>query len=202
MRILLAGFVLTTYAFAANADQIPVVKREAPVSALSHWNDFAQRQDKTMDALRLCRQDVKLCASPDAARWSDMMRSIEGANRLRQIITVNRWFNRLPYQFDEDAYDRLDHWADTRELFERRGDCEDYALSKYYTLRLLGFTPQEMKVTAVYDTQARANHAVLLIYTGDTRYMLDINSDSTDPDYMNWRYRPLYAFNETTAWYY
>lgn len=176
--------------------------REGPVSGLAHWPDFARRQTITLQSLALCKQNSATCDSAEMERWAGLIQNLKGQNKLRQIITVNRWFNRLPYKYDEYAYDQLDYWADTQELLKSRGDCEDFALSKYYTLRQLGFTPDELKVTVVYDQENFSNHAVLMVYINDTRYMMDINGDDTNPSPMESRYRSLYSFNERTAWYY
>jgi len=175
--------------------------RQGPVDQLPHWSDFATRQNTSLQALQACEQNPQNCSSEEVQRWAKLIETLRGQNKLRQIITVNGWFNRLPYKYDQYAYGKDDYWADTLELLVKRGDCEDVALSKYYTLRELGFTPDELKVTMVYDTQTYADHAVLMVYINNTRYMLDLDDD-TDPYLMDMRYRPIYSFNEQTAWYY
>ena len=199
MRFLSFILLLTTISTAGFA-AMPV--REEPVTALPQWQDFQYRQSRSLNALSLCERDPESCQPKELGRWVKLLDDLKYQNRLRQIITVNRWFNRLPYRHDEYAYDTLDYWADTAELLEKRGDCEDYALSKYYTLRELGFSPDELKIMVVYDEVAYVNHAVLMVYIDGTRYMLDINADSTDPWEMGNRYRPIYGFNEQTAWFY
>lgn len=176
--------------------------RTEPVENLPMWRDFSARQSRSIEELSTCLQDQAKCASKEIERWAKLVNDLRPQNKLRQIITVNRWFNRLPYKHDEYAYNTLDYWADTQELLQKKGDCEDYALSKYYTLRSLGFTPEELKVVVVYDNITYTNHAVLMVYTNGTRYMLDINADDTDADKMDYRYETIYTFNEKTAWFY
>ena len=177
-------------------------KAPEPVEKLPQWSDFSARQSLSLEALTLCEQNEAGCSSPEIKRWAGLIENLRAENKLRQIITVNKWFNRLPYKYDEYAYDQLDYWADTRELLTTRGDCEDYALSKYYTLRQLGFSQDELKIMVVYDKDNFTNHAVLMVYMDGTRYMMDINSDATEPSAMGKRYKPLYSFNEQTAWFY
>lgn len=168
-----------------------------PVGSLPQWPDFSARQTLSLEALSSCEQDEAVCSSPEVKRWADLVGTLREQGKLRQIITVNKWFNRLPYKYDDE-----DYWADTLELLQRKGDCEDFALSKYYTLRELGFTADELQVMVVYDKDTFTNHAVLMVYMNDTRYMMDINSDQTEPSAMGKRYKPLYSFNEQTAWFY
>ena len=177
-------------------------KAPEPVSSLPQWPDFSARQMQSLQSLSDCEQNEAWCATPEVKRWAGLIGNLREQGKLRQIITVNKWFNRLPYKYDEYAYDRLDYWADTIELLQKRGDCEDFALSKYYTLRQLGFTPEQLQVTMVYDRENFTNHAVLMVYIDGTRYMMDINSDATEPSALGKRYKPLYSFNEQTAWYY
>jgi len=176
--------------------------RQEPVSNLPQWNDFSTRQQRSLQALALCEQNPSMCESREIERWTGLVNDLKSQNKLRQLITVNRWFNRLPYKYDEYAYGELDYWADTAQLLSSRGDCEDFALSKYYTLRRLGFSAEELKVTVVYDQEKYTHHAVLMVYTGGTRYMLDSMADDMGPSPMEYRYKTIYSFNENTAWFY
>jgi len=199
MRIILGLLMLAAFAAPAFAAK---PARQQPVTQLPQWHDFSARQDRSLQALALCEQDTALCESKEVERWAGLVKDLRPQNRLRQIITVNRWFNRLQYKHDEYAYNKLDHWADTAEMLKSRGDCEDMALGKYYTLRQLGFTPDELKVAMVFDRLTNTHHSVVMIYTDGTRYMMDINSDDTDPSPMEYRYKSIYSFNEKTAWFY
>ncbi|HEU4839192.1 MAG TPA: transglutaminase-like cysteine peptidase [Micavibrio sp.] len=200
MRILLC--LLACLCAAAPAMAANPSPRQEPVTALPQWQDFSQRQQRSLQALASCEQNPSLCESKEIRRWSGLVTDLKAQNKLRQLITVNRWFNRLPYKYDEYAYDKLDYWADTASLLTSRGDCEDFALSKYYTLRRLGFSPDELKVTIVYDQEKYANHAVLMVYMNGTRYMLDSSADDMNPSPMEYRYKTIYAFNENNAWFY
>ena len=202
MQIRIAIFTLSALAGLWISPAPAKAVRTEPVGQLSEWPDFIRRQSLSLQALHHCTRDRAACESPEIERWAGLIQSLQGQNRLRQIITVNKWFNRLPYKYDDVAYNTADYWADTRALLLHRGDCEDYALSKYYTLRQLGFSPDQLKIAVVYDKESYSNHAVLMVYIDGTRYMMDINGDSTDPSPMGPRYRTLYTFNERSAWYY
>ncbi len=179
----------------------PSVRQEL-VTSVPKWQDFIERQNQSLSALQACEENQSLCESDGIQKWHDLVKGLKSENKLRQLITVNRWFNRIPYKHDEYAYDAIDYWADTKQLIEQKGDCEDYALAKYFTLRLLGFSSEDMKINIVYDQDNYLNHAVLVVRVNDARYLLDINSDSMDPSPMNQRYKKLYSFNEQFAWWY
>ncbi len=45
------------------------------------------------------------------------------------------------------------------------GDCADYAIAKFFALRYLGYSNEEMRIAVVYDRMRRIGHAVLAIYS-------------------------------------
>lgn len=200
MAVFFAGLFLALTSFSVSVSEAAI--RQDSVGSLPYWADFQARQNRSMQALSYCESNPAYCESAEVQRWAGLVGDLRNQNKLRQIITVNKWFNRLPYKYDEDAHGSPDYWASTKELLKYRGDCEDFALSKYYTLRALGFSPDQLKVMAVYDKDTFTNHAVLMVYVNGTRYMLDINADDTSPTAMGTRYRPLYSFNEQNAWFY
>ena len=175
-------------------------RREESVAVLPQWSDFIRRQTLSLQTLHQCQTGMECPA--DITRWAGLIQTLQPQNKFRQLITVNKWFNRIQYKFDEDAYNTIDYWADTSELLDTKGDCEDYALSKYFTLRQLGFQPDQLKIIAVRDTLSYDNHAVLLVTMDKARFLLDINTDDMDPSALNTRYKPIYAFNENKAWFY
>ena len=58
----------------------------------------------------------------------------------QQILIVNNFFARnLRYQTDIQLWKQNDYWATPLETLGRGfGDCEDYAIAKYISLRALG----------------------------------------------------------------
>ena len=64
----------------------------------------------------------------------------------------NRYANDKDYVLDLDHYGVDDYWAVPREFLPLGGDCEDYAITKYFSLRWLGFTGDELRVVIVVPT--------------------------------------------------
>jgi predicted transglutaminase-like cysteine proteinase len=56
-------------------------------------------------------------------------------------VETNRFLNDWRYKPDDQNYGQRDYWATPLEFLRRSGDCEDYAIAKYVTLRELGFAP-------------------------------------------------------------
>lgn len=134
--------------------------------------------------------------------WNKFIASIENDQPIRQILKVNLWFNGYPYKQDDWLYAKSDHWATPTEFLQTGGDCEDYAIIKYLTLRRLGFAAEAMKIVMVYDVFSGTDHAFLTIEHDGETYVLDNRDNLTVESHYVDRYKPHYAFNEQGLWTY
>lgn len=167
-------------------------KLSAPMAALKQW----QIMMKTFAV------DMHKNPSKNAQTWSAFMRSIEDNTPQQKILKVNLWFNAFPYKADDYVYGESDYWASPTEFLEYGGDCEDYTIIKYMTLRLLGFPAEAMKIAMVYDVFSGTDHALLLVKYDDEHFVLDNRENFTTPSYYTERYKPHYVFNEEQFWTY
>lgn len=80
--------------------------------------------------------------------------SLSEADKLRR---VNDFINqRVNFEDDIVVWGQKDYWATPGELFARgRGDCEDYTIAKYYTLREAGMSSSKLRLVYV-----RAMHSL------------------------------------------
>lgn len=65
-------------------------------------------------------------------------------------------------QYDAVIKNKEEHWATPKEfLITGYGDCEDYAIIKYFTLVKLGFEKERLFLTGVKDKYSGGYHMVL-----------------------------------------
>ncbi|MCG8361113.1 MAG: transglutaminase-like cysteine peptidase [Kiloniellales bacterium] len=145
-----------------------------------------------------CRQRMQRDCRLDL--WQAFLGRLQGREPRMLLERVNRFVNRVPYRPDHLAWNRSDYWAAPGEFFARGGDCEDYAVAKYFSLRRLGIAPEAMHIVVVTDRVRKLAHAVLVVRDGDRQWLLD----SLDDRIVDWRaqdrYSPIYAVNEEKAW--
>jgi predicted transglutaminase-like cysteine proteinase len=139
--------------------------------------------------------------------WDQMLQSAKGKNTLEKLKIVNDFFNKVPYKRDIDHWKAKDYWASPFEfLGTGAGDCEDYAIAKYFALRELGVPDESLKITYVKlarkGTRYEEAHMVLNYYHKpnqppvvldniNKRLMLATNrTDLT----------PVYSFNAVGLW--
>ena len=83
--------------------------------------------------------------------WRELLTSTAGQPETAKLRRVNDFFNRrIRFAEDRDIWGAEDYWATPLETMGRgEGDCEDFAISKYATLRLLGVPSEKMRLTYV-----------------------------------------------------
>ncbi len=132
--------------------------------------------------------------------WEAMIKENAGQPKERIIKNVNRDLNKKEYITDEINWGVKDYWESPGEFYAKFGDCEDYAISKYLTLRALGFSPDEMIITAVQDLNLRVGHAILIVYLDGKALLLDNQIRLITEDTRVKHYKPVYAVNEEAWW--
>ncbi len=166
----------------------------------SQWNRVVDRLPALSAAISACAADTANCSAPWMMAWVQARRLSSLLDRGEQLQAVNRFFNRWPYRTDRANYRASEYWAAPDEFMAYSGDCEDYAIAKFFALRELGFTNQELRIAVVYDNLRRTGHAVLAVYTEDDILILNnqTNTIASHARYNN--FVPWYLVNETTLW--
>ncbi len=132
--------------------------------------------------------------------WKDLKQKTEGKTLLQKLNIVNRFWNMWPYRTDPEVYGQKDYWAAPHEFLKKSGDCEDYSIVKYYTLKELGVPADDMRIAVVRETIRNIGHAILVVYEGDSIYILDNLSDAVRPAERVRNYVPQFSVNEKHRW--
>ena len=134
------------------------------------------------------------------AAWRRFLDSLDGRDRTAQLKAVNRYMNRKRYIGDPRNYGVRDYWAAPGQFLSRDGDCEDYAISKYISLRSLGFPIEEMRIVVVNDMNLKIAHAVLVVYLDGEALILDNQIAQAINAKRIRHYKPIYSINERNWW--
>jgi len=139
-------------------------------------------------------------ASCSRAAWEAFVAQQETSDPAALFKAVNSYMNKSPYILDPVNWGIPDYWATPNEFFMKDGDCEDYAISKYITLKRLGYDPSLMRLVILQDENLRVAHAVLAVKADGIFYILDNQVDAVLPDSKILHYRPVYSINEEGWW--
>jgi predicted transglutaminase-like cysteine proteinase len=139
--------------------------------------------------------------------WDEMVESAKSKDILHKLKDVNDFFNKIKYETDLRHWGKKDYWAAPFEFMgSGAGDCEDYAIAKYFTLRKLGVPDSKLRITYVKllqrGTKYEQAHMVLTYYHTPeaTPVVLDnvnklLKLASKRPDL-----KPVYSFNAEGLW--
>lgn len=143
--------------------------------------------------------------TPKFNSWRNLVAGALTAPDAERIKRANDFFNRQ-MQFGEDSviWGQLDYWATPMEsLGKGAGDCEDFAIAKYFTLKEMGISSEKLRLIYVRAktgssdiTQSQA-HMVLAYYPQPEAEPLvldnligEIRPASRRPDLV-----PVFSFN-------
>jgi len=101
-------------------------------------------------------------------RISDYIHKIRFLNKLekpRKMVYLNNYLNDMLSEYDSVTNSVIDHWATPKEFLKvGSGDCEDYAIIKYYSLQTLGYDKKQFYFAVAKELYSGTNHMVLLYY--------------------------------------
>lgn len=172
-------------------------KESTDISAFTKWTKTLDRQPAHLEKLQAQCVGKKTCKKSD---WEAALASFAGQSRKQQIRSVNRYINKTPYVQDIVNWGMEDYWETLFEFFTRNGDCEDYAMAKYFSLKQMGFDPKNLRIVILNDNNLRVLHAVLAVYEGDKVYILDNQIKTVLEDQRIHHYKPIYSINEYAWW--
>jgi predicted transglutaminase-like cysteine proteinase len=114
----------------------------------------------------------------------DLIRENREKTTDEKLEVVNKYMNKLKWIADPDLWKRPDYWATPFETIATfGGDCEDIAIAKYLTLRLMGVPDAELGFGLVENRKGTEGHMVLLYQKapGDEVLVLDNNTKRIKP---------------------
>ena len=126
-----------------------------------------------------------------------------------RLRTLNDFFNRrILFREDKEAWNQVDYWASPLESLGRgQGDCEDYAIAKYFSLLAVGVPVAKLRLVYVRAQIGGPQgvvqaHMVLAYYAtpGAEPLILDnligdVRPASRRPDLV-----PVFSFNSEGLW--
>lgn len=183
---------------------IPVASRAQAVAQLGFTTSVSQNlvaqlaKKFTAAARDLLSQWIGFASQQKASPFARRLEAAAG--REAEILQiVNDRLNRVPYREDKIHWGTEDYWATPAEsVASNGGDCEDYAIAKYYLLKELGVPIERLRITYVKAARINQAHMVLAYYAQPDAEPLildnlenQIRPASDRPDLV-----PVYSFND------
>jgi len=152
--------------------------------------------------LRLMEQRYGADARQRLLDWQNLIQTTEGDDRTK-LERVNRFFNGMDFVDDAVHWQQPDYWATPVEfLASRGGDCEDFAIAKFFTLIKLGINEDRLTLTYVKAVRLNQAHMVLTYYPapGAEPLVLDNLAETILPSSQRTDLLPVYSLNGSGLW--
>jgi predicted transglutaminase-like cysteine proteinase len=136
--------------------------------------------------------------------WQKLMAAGKSITEQDKLREVNDFFNHN-IQFAEDIvlWLKEDYWATPVELLcKGAGDCEDFAIAKYFTLLEVGVDESKLRITYVKALKLNLSHMVLTYYENPQTDPLVLDNLTSTISFASERtdLLPVYSFNGTSLW--
>ncbi len=161
-------------------------------------------------ALRLSESQIeeyRKVYGEDAAKrlraWQALIRDSAHLPEDEKLRVVNRFFNQVRFIDDIVHWKQKDYWATPVEfLISNGGDCEDFSIAKFFTLRALGVSEEKMSIAYVKALELNQAHMVLTYYSDPSAMPVvldnligEIRPANQRPDLLH-----VYTFNGDSLW--
>ena len=147
------------------------------------------------------------CGKEGPARftaWEELIHNDKSPSDREKLSKVNHFYNsRIRFVSDIDLWGVQDYWATPIEfLCKNAGDCEDFAIAKYFTLKAMGVAEEKLNIAYVKAIQYNIAHMVLTYYSepGAEPLVLDNLIDSIEPGSKRTDLMPVFSFNGLGLW--
>ena len=142
-------------------------------------------------------------ASREISEWNELLVDLQADDLDEKLYSVNRFFNRFDFVSDIEHWKVSDYWATPIEFIATgAGDCEDYAIAKYFSLIELGIPESKLRLMYVTALRLKQPHMVLAYYDTPTSVplVLDNINKRILPANKRRDLAPIYSFNGEGLW--
>ena len=132
-----------------------------------------------------------------------LVKNYAEGSELEKVTWVNLFYNKVRFETDPIHWKLPDYWATPVEkLATGAGDCEDYAIAKYFTLKEMGVPEDKMRIMYVYAGKTKEPHVVMTYYEkkGAVPLVLDNINKRLLPASKRDDLVPVFTFNGTSLW--
>lgn len=169
--------------------------KEIRATSLKMFPKWRGAMDRFAKELQSC--PPALC---NTKAWAKLVGQLKGQDIKTQLKIVNTTLNRSPYILDIVNWGVADYWETPFEFLRRNGDCEDFAIAKFYALRDAGVSTDIMRIVVLTDLNLGIGHAVLVVYVDGAPLVLDNQIKQVVPAASIKHYKPIYSVNDKGWW--
>lgn len=138
-------------------------------------------------------------------RWRDLVTNQQNAplSDRQKLEIANGFINEVRFRDDIVHWKKKDYWATPLETLKTNGgDCEDFSIAKFFTLREMGVSQEKLRLTYVKALDYNQAHMVLAYYESPSAIPLILDNlvGQIQPASERQDLLPVYSFNTEGLW--
>lgn len=147
---------------------------------------------------------------PVLKEWQQTLVAVKNLKEPDKLKRINDYFNKnVTFDDDQSIWEQSDYWATLVETIgQGRGDCEDFAIAKYYSLKEVGVPLAKLRLVYVKAKLEGASgpilqaHMVLAYYPAPNADPLVLDNLVPDirPASQRTDLHPVFSFNSEAIW--
>lgn len=211
-------FFPTSYLYDPTGEIVMFIPGQLRVGNVVAFMDAWRRERGTGSALAINADTARLASlmrqrfgaqgERAFADWKHALDAALEATPAQKLSRINDFFNqRIKHGEDMAIWGKADHWATPGELLGKgRGDSEDFALAKYFSLLALHVPEERLRLVYVRQldrkaAQADAAHMVVAYYESNSSepLILDSLERHITPATRRRDLQPVFSFNSLGA---
>ena len=154
-------------------------------------------------AQKIEKTAVQIAAEKRVLAWQSLIEANQNIPEDHKLSLVNDFINHLLFVDDIEHWHQNDYWATPLETVSTGGgDCEDFAIAKYFTLKYLHVAQDKMRITYVKALGINKPHMVLTYFLTPASEALVIDNLDQVIKLASQRTDlvPVYSFNTESLW--
>lgn len=135
--------------------------------------------------------------------WFDLLSTSYDLPEPEKLSNINSFFNQLRFVDDIKLWGEENYWATPIEFIGvNGGDCEDFAIAKYFSLLEVGVPDEKMRITMVKAIKLNQYHMVVAYYETPSSVPLILDNLTGKIELASKRtdLLPVYSFNGKQLW--
>ncbi|MCH9695340.1 MAG: transglutaminase-like cysteine peptidase [Gammaproteobacteria bacterium] len=172
----------------------------APADSWPAWQETLDQHDSERQSIYECLNNAAACASRLKSLRHVLLKGAD-LTAEQQVRLVNRYINRQRYKEDRvsSRSQAGNQWTTLTRFLQDGGDCEDFAVAKYFVLREFGVDAENMRIVIGREPQRATHHAMLAIRFDDSVWLLENDNTIRRNGYQDID-SFVYAINEQGIW--
>lgn len=147
--------------------------------------------------------DIDAATRERLSEWQSVIQDNRDQPERRQLAAANDFVNQFAFVDDIIHWGEADYWATPLQtVVTAGGDCEDFAIAKYFTLDEMGMDTNKLRLTYVKALTLDQAHMVVSYYPRQTAepWVLDNLDPVIRPASERDDLLPVYSFNGEGLW--